>query len=297
MLAMQRRRFDFCCAICATFIGIYPHNPGQNANHKHANPNKWVTMDIECDAGCGVVPFRYREQSYVNALQWAIGLEIFLLVRNPWQVVLTTDHPNGGPFTSYPHLIRLLMDRSFREEQLAKLHPEVEIGKAIPHTHQAGDIRFIHYGYTDEVTRRGRFLRNFPLLLRDLEKHPNRVLNKFLHLRDLAQGLAFEGQQTGGVSEGMVQNARKVVDLFRELIDVNPMVRMTLDAVPYYSTAVSVLGGGFHAKFSVETKKDELPGVAARATFEGRFDSIETYTRLLARIAKETTTQYEAQYL
>ena len=54
-----------------------------------------------------------------------VWLEIFLLVRNPWQVVLTTDHPNGGPFTSYPHLIRLLMDRSFREEQLAKLHPEV----------------------------------------------------------------------------------------------------------------------------------------------------------------------------
>ena len=72
-----------------------------------------------------MVPFRYREQSYVNALQWAIGLEIFLLVNDPWRVVLTTDHPNGGPFTSYPHLIRLLMDRSFRDEQLAKLHPEV----------------------------------------------------------------------------------------------------------------------------------------------------------------------------
>ena len=90
-----------------------------------ANPRKWVGADIELMAGCGVVPFRYREQSYVNALQWVIGLEIFLLVKNPWQVVLTTDHPNGGPFTSYPHLIRLLMDRSFREEQLAKLHPDV----------------------------------------------------------------------------------------------------------------------------------------------------------------------------
>ncbi|MBC7733638.1 MAG: amidohydrolase family protein, partial [Bacteriovorax sp.] len=55
----------------------------------------------------------------------------FLLVRNPWQVVLTTDHPNGGPFTSYPHLIRLLMDRSFRAEQLAKLHPEVAANCAL----------------------------------------------------------------------------------------------------------------------------------------------------------------------
>jgi len=97
----------------------------QYANSGLANPRKWVGGDIEGMAGCGVVPFRYREQSYVNALQWVVGLEIFLLVRDPWQVVLTTDHPNGGPFTSYPHLIRLLMDRDFRGEQLAKLHPEV----------------------------------------------------------------------------------------------------------------------------------------------------------------------------
>ena len=68
----------------------------QHANAGLASPRKWIGADIECDAGCGVVPFRYREQSYVNALQWAIGLEIFLLVNDPWRVVLTTDHPNGG---------------------------------------------------------------------------------------------------------------------------------------------------------------------------------------------------------
>ena len=97
----------------------------QHANADLADPRKWVGADIECDAGCGVVPFRYREQSFVNALQWVIGLEIFLLVKDPWRVVLTTDHPNGAPFTSYPHLIRLLMDKGFRDEQLAKLPPEV----------------------------------------------------------------------------------------------------------------------------------------------------------------------------
>ncbi len=103
----------------------------QHANADLATPRKWVGADIEGMAGCGVVPFRYREQSYVNALQWVIGLEIFLLVNNPWQVVLTTDHPNGAPFTSYPHLIRLLMDRSFRDEQLARLHPEVAANCAL----------------------------------------------------------------------------------------------------------------------------------------------------------------------
>jgi formylmethanofuran dehydrogenase subunit A len=96
----------------------------QHRNAAHASPKKYVVMDIECDAGCGVVPFRYRDRNFVNALQWAIGLETFLLARDPWRIFLTTDHPNGAPFTSYPHLIRLLMDRSFRNEQLSRIHPE-----------------------------------------------------------------------------------------------------------------------------------------------------------------------------
>jgi formylmethanofuran dehydrogenase subunit A len=93
-------------------------NMMQYRSHKHAHPDKWVCMDIECDAGCGVVPFRYRDSSFVNALQWCIGLELFLMVEDPWRIFLTTDHPNGAPFTSYPHLIRLLMDKSFRDDML-----------------------------------------------------------------------------------------------------------------------------------------------------------------------------------
>jgi formylmethanofuran dehydrogenase subunit A len=90
----------------------------------HAHPKTWLCMDIECDAGCGLVPFRYRDTSFVNALQWAIGLELFLLIEDPWRIFLTTDHPNGGPFTAYPHLIRLLMDRSFRRDMLKTINPD-----------------------------------------------------------------------------------------------------------------------------------------------------------------------------
>jgi formylmethanofuran dehydrogenase subunit A len=94
----------------------------QYAISRSAHPKKWVVMDIECDAGCGVVPMRYRDKSYVNALQWAIGLETFLLVEDPWRIFLTTDHPNGAPFYTYPHLIRLLMDRGFRNDMLQKIN-------------------------------------------------------------------------------------------------------------------------------------------------------------------------------
>ena len=98
----------------------------QYFGHEHAHPKKWTIMDIECEAGCGVIPFRYRDKSFVNALQWAIGLEIFLQVDDPWRVFLTTDHPNGAPFTSYPHLIKLLMNRSFRNDAFSIIHNDAQ---------------------------------------------------------------------------------------------------------------------------------------------------------------------------
>jgi formylmethanofuran dehydrogenase subunit A len=79
---------------------------------------RWFNADIECESGCGVTPIKYRRKSVVHALQWAIGLEWYLLVENPWQVMMSTDHPNGGSFLAYPQIIRLLMDREYRREQI-----------------------------------------------------------------------------------------------------------------------------------------------------------------------------------
>ncbi len=81
---------------------------------------KWINHDTEVETGCGIVPYTYRAGNYVHALQWGIGLELFLLGKDPWQVMLSTDHPNGGSFLSYPKLIRLLMDRGYREDQLRR---------------------------------------------------------------------------------------------------------------------------------------------------------------------------------
>jgi formylmethanofuran dehydrogenase subunit A len=59
-------------------------------------------------------------------------LELFLRIRDPRKVFLTTDHPNGGPFTGYPHLIRLLMDYDFRMSIFEQLHPDVRRTSPLP---------------------------------------------------------------------------------------------------------------------------------------------------------------------
>ena len=98
------------------------------AQHRlhRATGRKWLNLDIEVESGCGIVPHAYRESHLVSAVQWAIGLEILLGIEDPWRVVLTTDHPNGGPFTSYPHIIRLLMDKPFRDGILARSHARLK---------------------------------------------------------------------------------------------------------------------------------------------------------------------------
>jgi formylmethanofuran dehydrogenase subunit A len=86
---------------------------------------KWFSADTEMEAGCGIAPIEYKNKSLVHALQWAIGLEWYLMVEDPWRVVMSTDHPNGGSFLAYPQIIRLLMDRTYREEALKLVHPAV----------------------------------------------------------------------------------------------------------------------------------------------------------------------------
>lgn len=83
---------------------------------------KWINADTECESGCGVMPFEYQDTNYTHTMQWAIGLELFLLSQDPWRVMFSTDHPNGASFRTYPRLIRLLMDRGFRAEMMKQVN-------------------------------------------------------------------------------------------------------------------------------------------------------------------------------
>jgi formylmethanofuran dehydrogenase subunit A len=84
--------------------------------------DKWINVDLEMEGGSGIVPYVYKKNNPVNAVQWTVALEFALLMDDPWRVYLTTDHPNGGPFHAYPDIIKLLMSRDYRAEILEGLH-------------------------------------------------------------------------------------------------------------------------------------------------------------------------------
>lgn len=86
----------------------------------------------EQDGAFGVLPLKYEADKIAGATQFLTGLELMLLVEDASRIFLTTDHPNGGPFTDYPFLIQLLMDKSFRDEEIQKLNPKAVSKSAVP---------------------------------------------------------------------------------------------------------------------------------------------------------------------
>jgi len=84
--------------------------------------NKWINGDVETETSTVIVPFAYKRKSYVHATQGSIGLELALLIKDPWKIYLTTDHPNAGPFIYYPRIISWLMSRGARERVMRKMN-------------------------------------------------------------------------------------------------------------------------------------------------------------------------------
>ncbi|MER2265292.1 formylmethanofuran dehydrogenase subunit A [Methylobacterium oxalidis] len=103
----------------------------QFAGRKGAKPKKWILNAGDAEGG-GVVPFLYRPRGPTSSLQWAIGLELMLLSKDPERTILTTDHPNGGPFTEYPRIIHLLMDKEERDREIATLPKVVGERSSLP---------------------------------------------------------------------------------------------------------------------------------------------------------------------
>ncbi|GBU15983.1 MULTISPECIES: formylmethanofuran dehydrogenase subunit A [Methylobacterium] len=103
----------------------------QFAGRKGAKPKKWILNAGDAEGG-GVVPFLYRPKGPTSSLQWAIGLELMLLSGDPERTILTTDHPNGGPFTEYPRIIHWLMDKEERDREIATLPKIVGERSSLP---------------------------------------------------------------------------------------------------------------------------------------------------------------------
>jgi len=104
--------------------------PFQFVLHRLTNA-RWSNKDSEIEGGAGIVPLTYLPKNPIHALQWAIGLELGLLVESD-KVVISTDYPNGGPYTEYPYIMAMLMSKKMREKELQRVSQYVQKATSLP---------------------------------------------------------------------------------------------------------------------------------------------------------------------
>jgi glycosyltransferase involved in cell wall biosynthesis/2-polyprenyl-3-methyl-5-hydroxy-6-metoxy-1,4-benzoquinol methylase len=121
-------------------------------------------------------------------------------------------------------------------------HPETGLNEGMGPAFIEQAPVFSHNGYITEQVRRARFDRNFPLMERDREKYPDRILGKFLWVRDVAHACQFHLEQHNGmVIPEMREVAAEAIQIWEELLETD-QVRMIEDSMQYYSLLSEVLG-------------------------------------------------------
>ena len=118
-------------------------------------------------------------------------------------------------------------------------HPETEINAGVGYAMVLPDVDIAHHGYVDDATRKERFFRNLELMKRDRRENPERILGKFLWVRDLAQSIKFDLESGVPENKTMHDRAEEGIAMWRELLEEN--TRMASDALSYYSSLVMFL--------------------------------------------------------
>ncbi len=171
-------------------------------------------------------------------------------------------------------------------------HPELEINKGPGPIVVMADVHIAHTGYLIESTRQGRFVRNYPLLQKDRERYPDRVLQKHFIMRDNIQLCRFELNQNGGiVTDEMKRLCKENVELYREHF-LGKGIYVGSDSLQYYSEALQLLGEGIDVAFQVNADKTQ----AKSEPQNYRFASSEDFLKEFNRRAEDELAPYGNEY-
>jgi 2-polyprenyl-3-methyl-5-hydroxy-6-metoxy-1,4-benzoquinol methylase/glycosyltransferase involved in cell wall biosynthesis len=164
-------------------------------------------------------------------------------------------------------------------------HPELALNKGPGKSILLQDCGIMHIGYPTEEIRRKRFERNFPLMIKDRQKYPDRVLGIFLWCRDLAHYIKFMLEKTGGrTTDDLILKANEIIQTWRKLVDTGN-TRMILEAIPYMSEAVKLLGNGINYKLDLQSSSlgREIPKSTMMVGTFADTNDIEKLTNMLLK--------------
>jgi glycosyltransferase involved in cell wall biosynthesis/2-polyprenyl-3-methyl-5-hydroxy-6-metoxy-1,4-benzoquinol methylase len=174
-------------------------------------------------------------------------------------------------------------------------HPEKTINVGVGASTIIGDVDIAHDGYLTEDGRRKRFDRNYRLLLADREKYPERMLGKFLIMRDWCHIVRYNMERNGGqITSEIVDYCNKVIKMYKnEFLGKQSM--MSSDGLGYYSEALTVLGQGLEYSFNIDIKPQQsyLNG----GDITARFADKEDFMKYLTHTINSQTEPFQGKYV
>ncbi len=184
-------------------------------------------------------------------------------------------------------------------------HPTLlaDINKGVGFAWVAHELHFSHIGYPIESVRRLRFKRNIDLMARDRQKHPDRILGKFLWVRDLSLMCRFDLEENGGnVSPEMRQRAVMGLELWEKTLDEHKdhpqVVRMVKDHLEFYNTLTNVLDQGFEFKMKLASGLNgKTPQLEQMPELSARFLNKRHLDKFLSIVIDNEVKEYEQKYL
>lgn len=174
-------------------------------------------------------------------------------------------------------------------------HPERKINTGVGEIIVVADAHIAHVGYLSESGRKQRFWRNNPLLQRDIEAFPDRMLQKHFIMRDNMLKCTFELQQNGGhITDEMRARAEETKKIFREHFLGKP-AHLNSDSLQYYSQALELLGEGFEMTFNIAARRDNI-GDQLNGGTRARFADYEEARREIEWRIKDKVAPFEKEY-
>ena len=175
-------------------------------------------------------------------------------------------------------------------------HPEKEINKGLGPVSLASGVEIVHNGYVDEGVRRKRFSRNLPLLKRDREENPQRILGKFLWLRDLAQSCQYDIEDGSALPDVIDARIAEGTEVWKDLL-TDKNYRIVLDALPFYSQLMMMRGNGVDFSFKVASSYTEQSSLEKEPVVQGYFASKEDALELMNALAIDRIGELDRRYL
>lgn len=203
-----------------------------------------------------------------------------------------TSFPPDMPVRLFRHKSRL-DGKKIRWYGMIHEHPETGINEGPGFVVVLSDVNIAHTGYLGERGRRERFWRNLPMLSKDAEVYPKRLLQKHFLMRDSIQMAYYHLQDNGGrVTPDIVKMCEDTIALYREYFLAN-ITYHGLDTLNWYSQACEILGIGFYAEATIHiSRENNLPKIQTLA----KFASADDYRKFVIHRVDEELKNIEVEY-